>query len=314
MRVLLPVDFSEPARSAFRVAQAFAASSAPSVVRLLHVVDRVIYESAYPYVALDEHQARLREAAEKNLEDAAQALRDMGSIEVETSFQLGRPYDETIKAAESWGADIIAMSTHGRGGFERFVLGSVTEAVLRRSLTPVVIAHFPDEQKRGATPEIPSEPYVVKRILYPTDLRPLSLNGLTEGVRLAKRFGAVLHILFVHRLPPVETFTECEHIKPDRSRGWREHEAELRRSLSEAVGDIGESPVTIEEEVVMDASVNKAIRQVAESSEADLIVVPSHGRHGLHHFLLGSVAEKVARRASIPVYVFRPEDPEVEEG
>ena len=312
MRVLLPVDFSEPARSAFRVAVAFAGSSKPSVVRLLHVVDRVIYESAYPYVALDEHQARLREAAEKNLEDAAEAIREMAPVEVETSFQLGRPYDETIKAADSWGADIVAMSTHGRGGFERFVLGSVTEAVLRRSLTPVVIAHVPDEQKKGVTPAIPSEPYSVRRILYPTDLRPLSLNGLNEGVRLAKRFDATLHILFVHRLPPVETFAECEHIKPDRSRGWREHEADLRRRLSEAVGNIGEDPVRIEEQVVMDASVDKAVRQVAESSKADLIVVPSHGRHGLHHFLLGSDAEKVARRASMPVYVFRPEDPEVE--
>jgi nucleotide-binding universal stress UspA family protein len=312
MRVLLPVDFSEPARSAFRVALTFAASSKPSAVRLLHVVDRVIYESAYPYVALDKHQARLRAAAERNLEDAAEALRAMGPVEVETSFQLGRPYDETIKDAASWGADVVAMSTHGRGGFERFVLGSVTEAVLRRSLTPVVIAHVPDEQQAGKTPpEIPDEAYAVRRILYPTDLRPLSLNGLCEGVRLAKRFKAVLHILYVHRLPPVESFAEYEHIKPDRSRGWREHEADLRRRLREALSEITEEKVTVEEEVVMDASVDKAIRQVAEDSQADLIVVPSHGRHGLPHFLLGSVAEKVARRANIPVYVFRPEDPEV---
>ena len=173
MRALLPVDFSEPARSAFRVALTFAASTRPSAVRVVHVVDRLIYESAYPHVALDKHQARLREAAERNLADAADSLRALGSVEVKTSFQLGRPHSAIIKEARDWDADLIAMSTHGRGGFERFVLGSVTETVLQRARRPVVIAHFPGEQEAAdAPPEIPDEPFGVRRILYPTAWAP----------------------------------------------------------------------------------------------------------------------------------------------
>src|SRR5207249_601108 len=59
--------------------------------------------------------------------------------QVETTVRTGRPADEILAAAEQWHADLVVLSTHGRTGAQRWLLGSVADAVVRQAELPVYL-------------------------------------------------------------------------------------------------------------------------------------------------------------------------------
>ena len=85
---------------------------------------------------IQEVEDQLQAEARAYLDATAKALRDRG-LRVGWEVRAGRPADEIIRAAETTSADLIVLSTHGRGGLKRFALGSVTNEVLHRGVTPV---------------------------------------------------------------------------------------------------------------------------------------------------------------------------------
>jgi len=89
------------------------------------------------HVVLDDVPARLREAREY-LAPVAADLRSRG-VRVTTEARHGDPVKELVAAARDAGADLIAMTTHGRSGVGRLLFGSVAEAVLRQANVPVLM-------------------------------------------------------------------------------------------------------------------------------------------------------------------------------
>jgi nucleotide-binding universal stress UspA family protein len=137
-RLLVPVDFSEPSEHAWRVAQGLARALGAEIV-LLHVVveaplygegpfsgDRVrgVYESA-------------RAWGEQKLEEWADAARAEG-VQARTVLGAGTPHREILAAAAREGADLVVIGTHGRGGVERALVGSVADRVIRLAPCPVL--------------------------------------------------------------------------------------------------------------------------------------------------------------------------------
>ena len=83
--------------------------------------------------------------AEEYLAPVAVELRNKG-VRVRTQVRRGQPAEEIVLAAREIGADLIAMTTHGRSGFGRLLFGSVAEAVLRESRLPVFLMRVTEAQ------------------------------------------------------------------------------------------------------------------------------------------------------------------------
>ena len=106
------------------------------LLRVLQPLPPVVVEGS-PYLSVEDPAAR-RIDAQEYLAPVAVELRNKG-VRVTTEVRSGAPAQEIVAAAREAGADLIAMSTHGRGGLGRLIFGSVAEAVLREAEIPVLL-------------------------------------------------------------------------------------------------------------------------------------------------------------------------------
>jgi nucleotide-binding universal stress UspA family protein len=106
------------------------------LLRVLQPLPPVVVEGS-PYLSVEDPVAR-RIDAQEYLAPVAVELRNKG-VRVTTEVRSGAPAQEIVAAAREAGADLIAMSTHGRGGLGRLIFGSVAEAVLREAEIPVLL-------------------------------------------------------------------------------------------------------------------------------------------------------------------------------
>ncbi len=170
-RILVPLDGSALAQEVLPHAQEMALCARAEVL-LLRVVPRptdwsdaggaFVYsgglvragEYAHEQLATDDTwQARmaehLREAAQTSLDAAAAELRRAG-LRVETLIQVGAPAETILEVAERCHADVIAMSTHGRSGLRRFLMGSVAARVLEYASMPLLLVRHQPNNLVGA--------------------------------------------------------------------------------------------------------------------------------------------------------------------
>lgn len=130
--VLVPVDGSDPALAAVEHA-ARLATVHDAQLHLLHVVDTgAVVESASVDVL-----GAMEEAGERALENAREVAAEAGAESIEASIAQGVPHRAIVDSVDQLDADVVVMGTHGRTGLERFLLGSVTEKVVRLSPVPV---------------------------------------------------------------------------------------------------------------------------------------------------------------------------------
>jgi nucleotide-binding universal stress UspA family protein len=134
-RLLVPVDFSEQQPRLLAHARELALAYGMSLT-LLHVVERTSLPDVYGISMDAPGPGALAERTEEVLEERAEELREHG-IEVEGVVRRGHPAEETLEAAETLDADLLAIATHGRAGVERMLMGSVAEKVIRRAPCPV---------------------------------------------------------------------------------------------------------------------------------------------------------------------------------
>lgn len=145
-KILVPVDFSPYASYALRTAADLARRFGGSVT-ILHVRDPLPYAFPGDLQPLSaDQQAQLR--AEIDREMAALRVRagTAGASGVETLVAEGSPAEEIARCAERSGCDLIVIGTHGRRGFQRLVLGSVAERVVRLAPCAVLTVRAPEEE------------------------------------------------------------------------------------------------------------------------------------------------------------------------
>jgi nucleotide-binding universal stress UspA family protein len=279
-RILCPTDFSSFSRRAFDHALPLAAWY-EAALKVLHVLPgSVIPASEVAYIGspmlLD---PGLREAAATELSGLVAPAARAG-IHAEALLREGKTAAEILRAAHELPADLIVMGTHGRTGFERWVLGSVAETVLRRAPCPVltVPAHAAERP----------QPLFFKRILCATDFSPASEAALRYAVSLAEE--AQSNLMLVHVL-------EGAHRRPEFDCASR---AQLRKTMSR------EAPEwCVPEEILAWGQAAPEILRLARENEAGLIVMGVHGRGLLDLMAFGSVTHQVVREATCPVLTVR---------
>jgi nucleotide-binding universal stress UspA family protein len=204
------------------------------------------------------------------------------SVPARVTLREGKAVQEILGMAESLPADLIVMGTHGRGAFERSVIGSVAEAVLGRARCPVVTV---------PAPGVPSSTAGMPRtVLWATDFSAHATAALRYALSIAAKSGA--NLVLVHAVEP-------DTLADDRER-VREGEQRLREI---ATGD--QVPGRNVERMVVFGSASPEILRVARERKAGLIVMGTHGAPTLHSMLFGSTARRVIRDAPCPVLSLR---------
>ena len=154
-RVLVPIDFSPSARAALEYAT-FLAGEFAADLEVLHVWEPPGYVGPDTLALLpvaagqpgwDQTRAEVTREVDQFLAKASAKPKAL-SVRVEA----GEPSDTILNLAKDWGADLIVMGTHGRTGLSRLLIGSVAEAVLRRSTCPVLTIRVPSKTSRESLP------------------------------------------------------------------------------------------------------------------------------------------------------------------
>jgi nucleotide-binding universal stress UspA family protein len=198
-------------------------------------------------------------------------------------------------------ADLLVLGTHGRSGFERLLLGSVTEKVLRRATCPVLTV------PSAAVEAVPATPALFKRILCAVDFSDCSLHGLQYALSLAQEADACLTVMHVIELPP-DVPREVHETGFAGPRSLQQYialaEADSRVRLKNAIPDSVRAYCTVDT-VLTTGKPYVEILRVAEEQHADLLVIGIHGRSAMDRLLFGSTAQHLVRQAMCPVLTLR---------
>ena len=149
-KILVPVDYSDCSRVAMEYAL-FLAERFDAEIEVLHVAEIPLEEEEHTVVKPDTGEEEvlsgliMHQAVKAGTEFLAPFVRD-ATIPIERGLLKGRPGKVIVEAAADRGADLIVMGTHGRSGFDRLIMGSVTERVLRSAPCPVVVVRHPDDE------------------------------------------------------------------------------------------------------------------------------------------------------------------------
>lgn len=141
----------------------------------------------------------------------------------------------------------------------------------------------------------------IKKILSPVDFSETSAIAANKAKELARRTGAEVTLVHVLHEPAFSMAEGAGYAPPSIV---DEYEATMKRKVRELAESLGQDGVAIRGKVVR-GTPHEAIASVAEQDHVDLIVMGTHGRTGLSHLLLGSVAERVVRTARVPVMTVR---------
>ena len=294
-RILCPTDLSEIAPRAFDHAMALARFH-QAEVELAYVSEPLlpgpVAPASYPpWAVLDPAvRGRLRSALEA-LAAPASAL----GIPVRIEVYEGRVVVEILERARSWPADVVVMGTHGRGGFERWVLGSVTEKLLRKAPCPVLTVPPPAEGLH------PSGAVLFRRIVCPVDFSGASLAALARALKLAEESCAEITVVHVLEfLVEDEPGTRIAGFDVPEFRRYLEKDA--RERLHALVPEDARDWCRPREEVV-GGRPGREILRLAEERQADLVVMGVRGRNPVDLVLFGSTTHHVVRGARCPVLV-----------
>ena len=288
-KILVGYDFRTGGEIALHSATTLA-TCCGAQLKLIHVVEPYpIYQQlSHPLTPTYTTEALVQKAGEQ-LQRLVTAA-ELGLTRVEYEVRTGKPFVELILAHRAWAADLIVV-----GGLMQesgHFLGSTSERVLRKAMTPVLVAKRP----LGAGPKI---------VLVPSDFSASAMQAAEEAIALVQYFGG--RILFFHVMnipavyavgyePMLATTLSVPLLTP----------AELEPEWDAFLAGLPSlATVTWEKYTTEGSSVPEIIR-VAKEHQADLIVMGTHGRTGLAHMLLGSVAEGVVRQAPCPVLTIRP--------
>jgi nucleotide-binding universal stress UspA family protein len=286
--ILVPTDGSEGARAATRHAMNLA-TAFDSEVHLLSVVNPSIYSSdlADMDFPAGEHRKALEEHATEAVE-ALEALLDERDLTYRTAIEEGVPYEAIPAYAEDHAIDLLSMGTHGRTGFDRLLVGSVTERVVRTSSVPVLTSRF-EPEKAG-----------YDDILLPTDGSEAASAAIEHAIALAERYDATIHALSVVDLSALAGSYDGAAVP-----GVIEAlEGGSEQTVSEVAERCERQDVDVRTEVTQ-GTPYRAIGAYVEDHDVDLVTMGTHGRTGLGRYLLGSVTERVVRTSSVPVLTVR---------
>jgi nucleotide-binding universal stress UspA family protein len=304
MKILLAIDgskFSDAATNAVIVQ----AKSLKSEVHVLHVIDVLsnqLPEMMTYYPGIEHARDAQRKPAEAIVTRAAELLCSEG-LRVTTAVELGNPKSKIIDAAAEWRADLIVLGSHGRTGLDRFMMGSVPDAVLRHAHCSVELVRIPSGSKHSRYVDASVESKVT-RILFPTDDSKCSESALQLLIEQARPRETDVRVLCVVEPPPLLVAREMGGYDPALESVWDFKTKQAQNLVAKTAEILCAQGVDVST-AVEQGDVKSKVLDAAEDWHADLIVLGSHGRSGRERFLMGSVSDAVARHARCSVEVVR---------
>lgn len=311
-RILVPTDFSATSRFAVSRACALARQFDAEIhlVNVLPLLDLGPVATDMPAVSRMDLEERWVRAARDELDAVARESRV--PVPVTSEVARGHPFVEIVRYARAHQMDLIVMGTHGRGAVEHMLLGSVAERVVRKAPCPVLTVRLPehtfripgsDEQPDAETGETGGEPappapatapvgtgaatMTLNRILLPTDFSETADYARDHAAELARRFQASLHLLHVVGDPVAQDWA-----------------GGVEANAAKRLGEYSFSGIDSERATRSGHAFVEIVRYAADQA-VDLIVMGTHGHGPVAHLLLGSVADKVVRKAPCPVLTVR---------
>ncbi|AXG08309.1 universal stress protein (plasmid) [Haloplanus rubicundus] len=278
--ILLPFDGSDGAAEALHHA-AEIAHWADATINVLFVA-----ETTRDSVTVVETKVvdTLVQEGEDIVEEAEKTLNTLG-VDYDSDVVQGHPAPTIVEYAEQYEYDVIVMPTHGREGVSRYLIGSVTEKVVRLSSVPVLTARMqPDEQLVF--------PY--ENILIPTDGSAGAAHAAEYGLSLAAALDATVHVLSV-----VDDTSLGLDVRSTVS--GQEREQAATDAVADLVSEAESHGVSNSVRHVEHGSPIEVILDTIDSNDIHAVVMGTTGRRGSERILLGSVAEKTVRSAPVPV-------------
>jgi nucleotide-binding universal stress UspA family protein len=272
--ILVPIDFSDQAKYAAKVASDIARHT-NSKIFLLHMLELptgIIDPAGYgsnnntPSAMLF-----LKRAHEKFQE--FKKLPFLEGLEVEDSVQFHKAFDGIIDESKKQNADLIVMGSKGTSGLEEMLVGSNTEKVVRNSDVPVLVI------KR----EI--DKFKIDNIVFASNFKIDHRDAFQKILDFASLFNSRLHLLKINTIHNFETTKESSDA--------------IRNFINDF--DLGDYTLNI----YNDVSVEAGILNFSKVIDADVILLNTSGRRGLSHLFNGSIGEDLANHAKLPVITFK---------
>ncbi len=281
-RILCPTDFSEFSDIAFRYALSIAQHYG-SKLFVEHVVElwqhpEAAFVPAHYYV---EFRSHLLHKGEEELQRFVKNHANNG-FRPEPVVEQGIAADAILALAEAEEVDLIVMGTHGRRGFDRLMVGSVTERVLRKASCPVLAVHKPSRDFLSLREQ---DPVRLNRILFCTDFSENSRQALSYALSLTAEYNAELALLHVLKdIPGVSVIDEAiameqldNLIPPEKLKAGR------IRSM------------------VRKGSAYEQIIQFSLETQPDIVIMAVRGRGSLNLAVFGSTTYRVIQLGPCPV-------------
>jgi nucleotide-binding universal stress UspA family protein len=290
--VLVPVDGSPLAEHA--LPWAIAAARPSGLVHLVHVheipvpvaVEGMIMASPTDDQVLRDYESDYLGRLTERVRAAAPGV----TVTARNIDPDGPFIDALAEAAADTSSELVAMATHGRGPLARFLLGSVTDELVRHAPVPVLVLRPADE---SAPPELAARPRL-EHLVIPLDGSDLAERALDPAVRFGRVFGSDFTLVLVR-----DPLAGPDAAHPDT---LEQAEAYLGR-IADRIDDRKKEVRT---RVVRSGHPAEAVLDLAGGDPGTGIALATHGRSGIGRLLKGSVADEIVRKAGGPVLVFHP--------
>jgi nucleotide-binding universal stress UspA family protein len=271
-KILIPTDFSQNAEYALKVAAQIAKKNNGEII-LLHMLelphqgsDALGSGTDIPEIMFFKNAA-IRKLEELMDEDYLDGLKVSEIVQFELAF------NGILKISQINNVDLIVMGSHGASGYKEMFIGSNAEKVVRNSEVPTLIIKKDEGE------------FDVNNFVFASDFNEEAKKPFEKAVEFANKFDATLHLVMINT--------------PNNFKSTRVAEETMKNFLS------GFDVSKVVTHIYNETNVEKGILNFADSINADLIGMSTHGRKGLSHFFNGSISEDLVNHAKLPVVTFK---------
>jgi len=235
-----------------------------------------------------------QEKAVRYAHEQLASLIDPQAVDWEAFIATGHTADEISRLAQEKSADLVIAATHGRSGLKRFLLGSVTERLMRILPCPLLVIPEP----AADAPDLIDQPLRFQHILIGCDFSADANLAFQHGLSLAQEFQSELHLVHVIEKPaypiPVDKTAGTED---DFQSVMRNHVKEKLAALIPPEAMHWCTPNM----VLLEGQPDEELTRYAVSRNIDLIVLGVRGQSLVEKLFVGSTTDRVVRRAPCPV-------------
>jgi nucleotide-binding universal stress UspA family protein len=296
-KMLIPLDGSKTAEKVLPYAR-YLAGKFKIPVELLAVID--IAEMATHISA--EKARHLNTMIEDGVRASTTYLRGMASTfpqaEVTCTVEKGRAEETIIEKGAADPGMLITMATHGRSGLNRFLLGSVTEKVLRGSANPLLLIRAAEQVKGEGEEKLTS-------VLVPLDGSELAESVLPMVATMAKKLGLEVVLFRAYHIPYNAYAGNDGYYAVNYDELISGVRDEAKEYLEKKVAEVKKLGVEKVSMLIKEGFAGDEIIALGRKTPNSLIAMCSHGRSGVGRWVLGSVTETVVRHSGDPVLVVR---------